>query len=559
MLRRRFVLATLIVVLFGVAWRVIRQLLAFPIWGDEAFVAVNFVTRDYAGMIQPLEYGQIVPLLFMWAQLAVVRVWGLGEVALRSVSFIAGLASLLMFWRFAAWQLPVRAAFLATGIMAVAYYPVRHAAEVKPYATDLLTSLALTMLALRVLERPRGVAGWIALCVALGVSVWASYPAVFVGGAIVALMGVKSLSVESIPNASQAISAETGSRRSFAARIPILAALSVCIAFVVSSGAMYWFYAKPHAAAAAKLTQIPMWTETFPPFEKPWLLPLWLLDIHTGNMLAYPIGGKAPASVVTLLLVIVGTVSLWKRKRRDLVWLLLGPLLFTFVAAAMKKYPYGGSARTSLYMAPAFCLLAGYGLYALLKRLAPLRFRWLRFMPEAVRRVDWRATPAMLISGLLFIGICVGGIIADTIAPSRSPEVARSRELVRAVARDTQPGDRWIVFNATTPVDYAPYLGDWMGIGGQWVFDVMRFAPVKCEWAPRPDDVEKPAGRLFLLAYEYTGKKAIFPDAQFDEYVTKLESRLGPSTAKRDVIKEKNKPNEPRQIEAQRVLVFGGG
>ncbi|MFQ5807795.1 MAG: hypothetical protein ACE5I3_15215, partial [Phycisphaerae bacterium] len=63
-------------VLLGLAWRALRYALGFPIWDDEAFVAVNFLERDFLGMIKPLIYGQIVPLGFMWANLAISRLLG---------------------------------------------------------------------------------------------------------------------------------------------------------------------------------------------------------------------------------------------------------------------------------------------------------------------------------------------------------------------------------------------------------------------------------------------------------------------------------------------------
>ena len=38
-----------------------------------------------------------------------------------------------------------RTTLIAVAILAASFYPVRHAAEVKPYATDLLVSLVLTI------------------------------------------------------------------------------------------------------------------------------------------------------------------------------------------------------------------------------------------------------------------------------------------------------------------------------------------------------------------------------------------------------------------------------
>lgn len=536
-LRRRIACFTCVVLVAGLGWRAVRYLLAFPIWGDEAFVAVNFVTRDFTGMLRPLDYGQIVPLLFMWAELAIARLYGLGELSLRGLPFAVGVASLLLFCRMTFQLVPARAAFLATGIFAAAYYPVRHAAEVKPYASDLLVSLVLTMLTLRVLARPRSAVAWVGLTLGLGAAVWASYPSAFIGCAIVGLLVYRALR-----------NAQTG--------IPLPATLGAALIFAASGAAMYLTYAQPHAAAAAKLTEINMWAETFPPLQKFWLLPLWAFEMHTGNMLAYPVGGKAPASIVTLTLVIISAIALGRR-RPELVWLLLAPLLFTFLAAALKKYPYGGSARTSLYMAPAFCLLAGHGLYILLKWLAPLRHRWLPYAPAVARRFDWRATPAILSVSAPLLAICGLGVYRDIREPARSPEVARSRDAVREIAARTRPEDRWVVFNATTPVEYAPYLGDWMGVGGQWVFDVLRFAPVRCDWAPPPQTVEKPVGRVILLVYEYSGKKATFPETMLEAYLRELTNRLGDPATERTILKQKNKPGEPPQVEAQRVYIFG--
>src|SRR5207302_608085 len=47
--------------------------------------------------------------------------------------------------------------------------------------------------------------------------------------------------------------------------------------------------------------------------------------------------------------------------------LLLAPLPVALVAAALHGYPYGTSTRVMLYMAPAFCLLMGEGIMAVLR------------------------------------------------------------------------------------------------------------------------------------------------------------------------------------------------
>ena len=215
-----------------------------------------------------------------------------------------------------------------------------------------------------------------------------------------------------------------------------------------------------------------------------------------------------------------GTAGRNRRAQRPLLVLLLAPLLFTFVAAAMRAYPYGGSARTSLYMAPAFCLLAGLGLDALLRKVLRLR----------EYRSGWQ------VAMLALCGIAVVGIVSDVLSPYRSDSVYRSYRAVQHVVRETRPGDIWVAFNAVEPVDYAPYLGDWRGTGAQFVFDVLRFAPVSLQWAPPAGEVtvESP-GRVWLLSYR--GHRVQFPDEQLWAYLAELERRLGQPEQQRFVIK----------------------
>src|SRR5688572_21711750 len=110
--------------LVGLAWRVARFLLRFPIWGDEAMLAVNFVWYDYAGLTQRLENCQIAPLLFLWAERAVLTTLGPGELGLRLLPFVAGTTALGLFWRLTSLFLNPLARLFAVGFLAVAIWPV---------------------------------------------------------------------------------------------------------------------------------------------------------------------------------------------------------------------------------------------------------------------------------------------------------------------------------------------------------------------------------------------------------------------------------------------------
>ncbi|MFQ5807116.1 MAG: ArnT family glycosyltransferase, partial [Phycisphaerae bacterium] len=441
-------------------------------------------------------YGQIVPLGFMWANLAISRLLGVSEWALRLLPFAAGMVAVPLFWRFATTVLRRRAAFLAVGMLAAAYYSVRHANEVKPYSTDLLVSLALLMLAWKVYGRPRSTGRWIALVILAGLSVWCSYPAVFVAGGVGLLLVTLLI------------------REKFR---PGLMAGWVAYALVLSASfsSMYLVYARPHAEYASRLSEINMWAKTFPPILEFWKFLAWLAYIHTGRMFAYPIGGANGASIVTFVLVMIGSVHLWRRER-PLLLLLLSPLALTFVAACLHLYPYGGSARTTQYLAPAFCLLAGLGLFVTLHRYF----------------AGPRLAVSLRLAGVGFVIIVVVGIVRDIRQPFKSKPVYRSLAAVRTIATQTGPADRWVVFNAIERVPHAPFLGDWRGAGAQFVFDAMRLNPGTLVWSPPPETVRAAPGEtVWLLAYR--AAKVEFPEDQFSAYLDRLAQDLGPPVAHR--------------------------
>lgn len=498
---------TLALVIAGVAWRVLRYALAFPFWGDESFVTVNFITRDFAGMLRPLEWGQIAPPGFMWASLAVARVFGVGEWALRLVPLLAGVASLLLFWRLAASLLPPRATMIAVGCLAASFYAVRHGAEAKPYSTDLLTSLGFMLLALGVRRRPRSFTRWAALVVLAGAGPWCSYPSVFVAGAVGVMLALLVLRARGAWPAFAGLTAYT-------------------LVLGASSYFMVVLVAAPHAAAASRLMDIPMWVMAFPPWSEPGAFVGWLVLMHTGMMFAYPHGGHVFGSVGTFAAFVVGII--WMRRRPALLVLLLTPFVLTFAAASFEKYPYGGSVRTSLYLAPAICLLAGAGAWRLIHT----------HLKGEQRRL------ALLVAAGGLAALCAGGMIGDIAHPYATDHSRESDRIMRDIAARTRPADRWVAFNAVEPSAHAPWLGDWFGTGGQWVFDMLRMNPTRAEvrWAPPPAEIEKPAdGRLWFFVYR--GVRVGWAPSyqrQLSRYLDELTNRYGPPVHEFHVIKERD-------------------
>ncbi len=86
--------------------------------------------------------------------------------------------------------------------------------------------------------------------------------------------------------------------------------LAFGLATSTSWAASYFVVAREQARSAPFYTSLGTWQGAFPPFEESWKMAYWLLDVHAGNMLAYPNGGNNFGSLATAILVAIGCLSL---------------------------------------------------------------------------------------------------------------------------------------------------------------------------------------------------------------------------------------------------------
>jgi hypothetical protein len=488
-------------------WRIVRYAVGFPIWGDEAFVAVNFVLRDYAGLTHALEHGQIAPLLFLWSEEWISSVLGYSEYALRLLPFLAGLASVPVFWMLARRMIESRSALIALAFFAASYYPVRHSAEVKPYSIDLLLGAALFLLWWGVLWKLRSHGRWTLLTITAAFGAWLSFPSVFIsgGGALALLIVLATERSAQRPNSGNV---ELPPVRKLLAPFAVFASI-LSISFI----AMYATVGQRQAEAGAFLLESSHWEFTFPPVDEPWKLFEWFYVVHTGNMFAYPSGGHAPGSIVTFLLFVLGAITLWRRGHGRLVILLLAPLPLLFIAAALRKYPYGGSARVALFYAPAICLLAGVGIDALFRRF---------FARDG-------GAGAVRVLLIIFCIVIAGGIARDLIEPYKNVRDREMKRLSALLMDESQPNDRWIIFGDFGGSPRVPDLYQWGGTAASLRFNLARYRDgEEILWGPDPESLPDAPRATRLLVYR--DNREPFPEGLFEEYFAALEARLGPAT-----------------------------
>ena len=379
-------------ILLGLAWRFVRFALAMPVWGDEAMLGLNVISRSYRQLLQPLEMAQAAPFGFTWALRFTFDQFGVSDYTTRLPALVAGSCALLVFWQWAKSLVSARAVTLATAVFAVSMYLVRHGVEMKPYASDLFAAVLLLFLGTRYLLSRRPV--WLItlaavspLCLAL------SYPAVFTAAGIGVAILLNSFR-------------ENWNRRILAVGYCMVVGASFIVALKISAAAQY----------ETQKGLLEYWAGAFPP-ANPLKFVVWFVQIHTGNLFAYPLGGKNGASLFPVILFSIGMAAMWPKWQLSVRTMLLAPFLFTFVAAVLRFYPYGESARVSQHLAPVIILGIGAGIEALIEAAATA--------PKRHARLQFTAVVLFTI-GLVALG-------RDIIWPYKTKEDQRMRSNVRSL------------------------------------------------------------------------------------------------------------------------------
>ncbi|MGW8267244.1 MAG: glycosyltransferase family 39 protein [Longimicrobiales bacterium] len=312
-----------------------------PLWGDEAMIAVSF-NESLPSWLQGLRFYQTAPFGYLLLSSAVVRVLGDGVLALRLVPFLAGIATLIVFWRLARVLLPRPWALASLAILSLSTPAIYYSGETKQYGLDALVAVTILLAAVSAgagnSEGPRASEGAGALVVG-AIGVLFSQTAVFIlaGAAIWLWIG--------------------GTRH--ARRVGLLWALT--------SGAGFFLYSATMPAGTRVVMDV-FWGDAFLPFP-PDLDSYW--RAFTG-LFDRVVGAPWPW--------VVGSVAAWGviRSRDRRLWLLLLPLALATAASLLQAYPFSpmreGSKMGRLFMfaLPSLAVILASGLRHAGRLAAPL-------------------------------------------------------------------------------------------------------------------------------------------------------------------------------------------
>jgi uncharacterized membrane protein len=325
-------MAPVLLLLIGAALRLVKFTANRSLWLDEVRLALNVLDRTPAGLMRPLDYGQVAPPGFLVLEWAITRLLGASEWAFRLVPLVAGIAAMWLVYVLARRISGPTGGLLALGLCAVADPLVNYASELKPYSSDVALAAGLILLALAVDDHP-GDRRWLAgFALAGAVAVWISHPAVFVLAGAALVLGGRALA--------------RSDGRGFL-RLALACAvwgISFLGLLSLSRGAL-----RDSALAG-------YWADAFMPFPPTSAADIdWYLRAFSG---LFNDVVEIPLFTGVTLLFLLGAYAMFRGQTREL-GILVAPILLALAASGLKLYPFAH--RLLLFTAPALVVLISRG------------------------------------------------------------------------------------------------------------------------------------------------------------------------------------------------------
>ena len=405
-LSRPYLTGLAVALIFGAAiYFRLSELGSRNLWTDEAWVALAAMQPTAK---EALAAGQSTPPFYLLTIWAMVQFWGHSEMVLRSLSWLFGVGTLVLIWRFSRRLVEVPAAVLALAAVAFSPIMVYYSKELKQYSGDAFFAVLVLWLTER-LQAGGGRQGWLALALAGVVGLGFSQPLIFTLPVAGAVLWV------TLPQGQRFRLASLGG-------LWLLAAAGYYLLFI---------------RGGIDRELVSYWTQDFPDFSG--LLPFFRWLGPALYRYFWYFLGEWGVIWGPLLLAAGMTVMIRRGCGRVLIYL-GGPLLLAFGAACLHRYPfmahYGGN-RLMLFSAPVLYLLVAAGGWGVFDWLWRRRQRWL----------------ALVLTALLLAALNLRAGIKENLSPVNNRE--QIQPLVAHLEANLQPQDMiYVYYFAVAPFKY---------------------------------------------------------------------------------------------------------
>lgn len=368
------------------------------LWLDEYSITQNIVGRSFAGLLKPLDFTQGGPVGWLWAEHASIKIFGVHELTLRLIPWLASLVALVVFARVATALIGPVATPAATVLFATSPILIYYAAETKQYSSDVACALLVLLVTTYLMRHRPTLRRGLFWGISCGVLIWCSQPSILVSAACGVFLLARWL-------------------RTTAALLPLVAGGAMLAATVTAD----WFVTLRQLSGNAGLQLY--WVSGYPPTGGTVSAYLnWFRS--TANSFVEQVDHYAWPGLIGLLAA-WGFASLIRRRRWSALLLGLLPLVAVGAAVA-RKYPLSG--RLALYLLPVEIMLLTAGL--------------MDADPVGAHRLPrvwrWVATGGSAIALIL----CTAGSVGTGLSKMTDPDDTTSgRQAIEFVAQHQEPGD----------------------------------------------------------------------------------------------------------------------
>jgi hypothetical protein len=319
-----------------------RYLWDRSLWLDEGMISLNIVGRGWSGLFGALDRNQGAPAGFLAIEKLAVTLFGNNEYALRLYPLIASVLAVVLLVVFTRGLLSPWIRVVTVAAFATSARLIHYSDQAKQYSSDVMFVL-IALIAIRWWRRQPNLRRSLMVASIGTIAVWFSHPIIFVLAGAGLLLVIESLRRREYRNAAARGAIAGAWAVSFLANYLLLQRNLTHSSMLLSAWKQHFLSLHPHNVndAFAYVTKFAGGLNFVMPFQ----------PHGVGEFL----GSVYSCTVITAAL--IGAVMLWRAKHRKLLALLLAPVPFLTIAAALHKYPYGD--RMILFLAPLYAILIG--------------------------------------------------------------------------------------------------------------------------------------------------------------------------------------------------------
>ncbi len=308
------------------------------LWLDESMLALNIVDKSFGDLLQPLEYSQVAPILFLLIEKTFTVVFGNNDLALRIFPLLCSIGSLFLIYYLTRSLTGHKAvAVIVLFILACTPYFIYYSSEVKQYATDLFIMLLLytiTFTSNNFLNKYR-------------------ITALSVMGALAVFLSNTSVIILAI--AGTAILYQYIRQRKLIS--PLLIPLFIWGIFFLIN---YFLFIKGHPTEAIMKSY---WQFAFMPLSPFPTAPAGWLNTRVQQIFneLLPGNGSRELCILFVVLYLTGIALLLLNKKIKIAYLCLAPIAIHLILSALKFYPF--DLRLILYQTPLYIIVISFAIY----------------------------------------------------------------------------------------------------------------------------------------------------------------------------------------------------